>query len=204
MPAPSPAPSPAPLRGPVVQISLGLGRRFRCSYLPPQNRQNATWTQRSLKIRCGASFNTSKTCSAQDARLEVTAYREAVPFQSPGSPRYDRIVVRGAPWVIVRPAPPIRRRRYTTGTWLCWLVIVSALGRRCGHLCNAFGVCACFGIRNPGCALRLRRGATLGSGMELVVRFSLSLISHITTGQVFPKLVNRLLTHERMREIKTP
>jgi hypothetical protein len=86
-------------------------------------------------------------------------------FPSPGSLRYDGAVVRGAPWMIVSPTHPVRRRRYTTRTWLCRLVIVSAVGCRWRHLCNAFGVCACGGIRNPGCALRLRRGATLGSGM---------------------------------------
>jgi hypothetical protein len=70
-------------------------------------------------------------------------YADGVESQSPGS-RRGEAAERTLGYASHNTR--VRRRRYTTGTWLRRVVIVSALDCRCRHLCNAFGVWDVWGV----------------------------------------------------------
>jgi hypothetical protein len=115
-----------------------------------------------------------------NVRWAWCCYREAVIFQSPGS--RERTLGHGAippghtpkalynGKMIGPTICPIRRRRLTIARVSSHFTAVSSRNRRLCHFSNPFGVCPSCAVPDPGCALRLRRGATLGCAVQRLRR----------------------------------
>jgi hypothetical protein len=134
-----------------------------------------------LRLRRGATLG----CAVQRLRRRVRSVgmvwlREAVISRSPGS--RERTLGHGAiasghtpkalynGKMIGPTIRPIRRRRLTIARVSSHFTAVSSRNRRLCHFSNPFGVCPSCGVPDPGCALRLRRGATLGCAVQRLRR----------------------------------